>query len=92
MLNPNLAKRLAEKHSGFLREDIDHITDVILEAIATALERGARVELRGFGSFGVKQRRARSAWNPKTGEIVAVNGKRVPYFKTSKQMRELLNK
>ena len=50
-----------------------------------------RVELRGFGAFSTRQRDARVGRNPRTGESVSVNAKRVPYFKPGKEMRERLN-
>ena len=61
-------------------------------ATADALARGDRVELRGFGAFSVKRRGARTGRNPRTGEQVPVEEKRVPYFKTGKDLRERLNK
>ena len=56
-----------------------------------ALKRGDRVELRGFGAFSVKERDARQGRNPRTGDAVAVQAKRVPFFKTGKELRERLN-
>ena len=63
----------------------------MFDEIADALAEGNRVELRGFGAFSVKGRSARSGRNPRTGEAVAVDAKRVPYFKTGKELRERLN-
>ena len=91
MLKSSLAKRVAERHSGFFQADIDRITNAIIEEIAAALGRGGRVELRGFGTFRVKQRQARAARNPKTGKPVAVNRKSVPYFKASAGLLARLN-
>ena len=59
--------------------------------ITTALARGERVELRGFGAFTVKRRDARTGRNPRTGEAVQVDQKKVPFFKTGKLLRERLN-
>ena len=59
----------------------------IFDEIASALARGDRVELRGFGAFSVKQRESRIGRNPRTGEAVIVSAKRVPSFKTGKQLR-----
>ena len=61
------------------------------EEISSALAKGERVELRGFGAFSVKERKARIGRNPRTGEPVEVNEKFIPYFKTGKQLRERLN-
>ena len=64
---------------------------IVSDEIAATLTRGGRVELRGFGAFSVKQRNARVGRNPRTGEAVSVAAKRLPYFKTGKQLREKLN-
>jgi len=61
------------------------------EGFKEALARGEKVELRGFGNFRLKTRQARKARNPKTGETVDVPEKRVVYFRTGKELRELLN-
>ena len=71
--------------------DIERIVTIIFDEIATALARGDRVELRGFGAFSVTRRGARQGRNPRTGEQVAVTEKAVPFFKTGKQLRDRLN-
>ena len=63
----------------------------IFNSITEQLSKGGRVELRGFGAFSTRQRDARVGRNPRTGESVSVNAKRVPYFKPGKEMRERLN-
>jgi integration host factor subunit beta len=63
----------------------------IFDEITTALGRGDRVELRGFGAFSVKKRDSRVGRNPRTGSAVQVAEKAVPFFKTGKQLRERLN-
>jgi integration host factor subunit beta len=63
----------------------------VLDEIAKALAAGDRVELRGFGAFSVKVRPARVGRNPRTGEAVEVDEKRVPFFRTGKELRERLN-
>jgi len=62
-----------------------------LDEIVGALARRDRVELRGFGAFSVRYRRARTGRSPRTGAYVIVDQKSVPYFKTGKEMRERLN-
>jgi len=62
--------------------------NTVLEEIAAALERGDRVELRGFGAFSVRHRPPREGRNPRTGEQVSVKEKHVPFFKTGKELRE----
>ena len=73
------------------QRDAERMVDTVLEEISAALERGDRVELRGFGAFSVKRRDARVGRNPRTGEMVNVEAKHVPYFKTGKELRERLN-
>ena len=68
------------------------IVETILGSIVRALQRGERVELRGFGSFGTRHRGAHTGRNPKTGARVEVQPKKVPFFKSSKEVRELLQK
>ncbi|MFN7709763.1 MAG: integration host factor subunit beta [Holosporales bacterium] len=80
-LNPNLPVHQAEKSVA-----------VLLDEITSALARGNRVELRGFGIFTTRQRKARTARNPRTGSSVSVEAKSVPFFKAGKQLRERLNK
>ena len=63
----------------------------MLEEIIGAMKDGNRVELRGFGAFSVKSRNARMGRNPRTGSAVEVIAKRVPFFKTGKELRERLN-
>ena len=62
--------------------------DAVFESIAHSLEGGRRIELRGFGSFGLKKRRAKDGRNPKSGELVAIEAKRVMFFKTGAAMRK----
>ena len=69
---------------------VDH-SGVFVVSDAT-VARGDRVELRGFGAFSVKERPARTGRNPRTGAPVSVDAKRVPFFKTGKELREQLNK
>ena len=70
------------------RTDAEAAVDTVFECIAGSLEAGRRVELRGFGSFGLKERHGREGRNPKTGEKVAVEAKRVLFFKTGKALWE----
>ena len=65
--------------------------NTVFEQIIEALARGDRVELRGFGAFSVKSRDARVGRNPRTGEAVEVEDKKVPFFKTGKLLRDRLN-
>lgn len=91
MLRSELITRLAEENSQLKLRDVEKIVDVIFEEITLALERGDRVELRGFGAFSVRKRDARTGRNPRTGAPVTVEPKHVPFFKAGKELRSRLN-
>jgi integration host factor subunit beta len=73
------------------RRDGEIIVETLFESITGALKSNDKVEVRGFGSFRTRQRKPRIGRNPKTGESVSVPAKRVPYFKPSKELRDLVN-
>jgi integration host factor subunit beta len=73
------------------RRDGEVIVETLFDSIIDALKSNDKVEVRGFGSFRSRQRKPRTGRNPKTGESVAVPAKRVPYFKPSKELRDLVN-
>jgi integration host factor subunit beta len=91
MTKSELIARLAELNPHLYQRDVERIVTTIFDEIATALARGDRVELRGFGAFSVKRRDARLGRNPRTGQSVDVSEKAVPFFKTGKLLRERLN-
>ena len=91
MTKSELIARLGADYPELLQRDVERIVLTIFEEITSALARGDRVELRGFGAFSVKARGARVGRNPRTGEAVNVAEKYIPYFKTGKQLRERLN-
>ncbi len=91
MTKSELILRLAERSSDLTHRDVERIVSTVFDEITAALARGDRVELRGFGAFSVKKRRARIGRNPRTGQSVHVAEKYVPFFKTGKQLRERLN-
>lgn len=74
------------------RRDSEVIVETLFEAIVQALKAGDKVEVRGFGSFRTRERNSRTGRNPKTGVSVAVPAKTVPFFKSSKELRELLGR
>jgi integration host factor subunit beta len=90
MIKSELVQRLAEAYPYLYQRDVEAIVTAIFDEIAAALTRGDRVELRGFGAFSVRRRQARVGRNPRTGESVEVAEKRVPFFKTGKQLRDRL--
>ena len=91
MTKSELIARIAEKNPHLFHRDVERIISTIFDEISTALAAGNRVELRGFGAFSVKRRGARTGRNPRTGASVDVHEKRIPYFKTGKELRERLN-
>ena len=91
MTRSQLVAKLAEHNPHLYHRDVERIVTVIFEEISAVLARGDRVELRGFGSFSLKQRSARIGRNPRTGAAVAVGAKILPHFKTGKGLRSLLN-
>src|SRR6185503_790694 len=76
---------LTKKHSEL-------IVETVFKSIIDALQRGEKIELRGFGSFRLRQREPRKGRNPKTGDKVDVPPKRVPYFKPGKELKDLINR
>ena len=91
MTKSELIAYITEQNPHLYQRDVERIVTTIFDEISSALSRGDRVELRGFGAFSVKKRSARIGRNPRTGAAVSVPEKRVPYFKTGKQLRNMLN-
>ncbi|HIF60488.1 MAG TPA: integration host factor subunit beta [Rhodospirillales bacterium] len=91
MTKSELITYVTEQNPHLYQRDVERIITTIFDEISSALSRGDRVELRGFGAFSIKQRNARIGRNPRTGVTVQVPAKRVPYFKTGKQLRNMLN-
>ena len=91
MIKSELVARLAERYPHLYHRDVERIVSTVLDEVAKALANGDRVELRGFGAFSVKVRPSRQGRNPRTGEPVSVDEKRVPFFRTGKELREKLN-
>ncbi len=88
MTRSDLIAALASRFPNLMAKDADIAVKEILDAIGQALVNGDRVEIRGFGSFSLNFRPARTGRNPKSGETVLVAPKRVPHFKAGKEMRE----
>ena len=88
MTRSELIVALTSRFPSLVAKDAEIAVKAILEAIGGALARGDRVEIRGFGSFGLNYRPPRTGRNPKSGELVNVSGRYVPHFKAGKEMRE----
>lgn len=87
-----LIEKISEKLDGLSKKQTEVIVETIFESIKEALAKGGKVEIRGFGNFRLRSRKARKARNPKTGEAVDVPPKKVPYFKVGKELREMVNR
>lgn len=92
MTKRDLIDEIVRLYPSYSGRDAEVIVNAVFEAMTEALSAGERIEIRGFGSFVVKQRRAREGRNPKTGEIVAVAAKRVPFFKVGKELKQRVDK
>jgi|SRR6516165_1218820 len=92
MLKSELIKRISSQNPHLYDREIEKVVNAIFGEMVEALRRGDRVELRGFGAFSVKLRGAHQGRNPRTGAVVPVAKKAVPFFKTGKEMRARLNR
>jgi len=91
MIKSELVARIAAQNPHLYNRDVQKVVGAILNQIVSAMTQGNRVELRGFGAFSVRNRRARTGRNPRTGSVVQVAEKAVPYFKPGKEMVRRLN-
>jgi integration host factor subunit beta len=91
MTKADLVERVA-KDAELTKKDAEQLVEIVFDSIIASLNEGQKIELRGFGSFRVRQRNARSGRNPKTGDPVEIPAKRVAYFKPGKELKELINK
>ena len=88
MTKSELIARLAQRFSQLVAKDTEYAVKMVLDAMTQALVSGSRIEIRGFGSFGLNYRPPRVGRNPKSGERVQVPEKFVPHFKAGKELRE----
>jgi len=91
MIRSELVQALVDENPGLSVREVEKIVSVFFDEIVGRLQADGRVELRGFGAFSTRARDARTGRNPRTGETVSVEAKRVPYFKPGKEMRVRLN-
>jgi len=92
MVKSELINRIAEKQPSLLLKDVELGVNHIIECMSDALSQGERIEIRGFGSFSVREYEGYSGRNPKTGEKVEVKPKKLPFFKPGKDLAERVNK
>jgi integration host factor beta subunit len=86
-----LVATISEKRNDLSKKDIEQVVNTIFKSMKDALIRGERIEIRGFGSFTVKDRDARIGRNPKIGTPVDIPAKRIPFFTVGKELRERVN-
>ncbi len=91
MTKSELIERIADHQEQLSVKDIELAIKSILEYMSQILASGERIEVRGFGSFSLHYREPRVGRNPKTGELVQLEGKYVPHFKPGKEMRDRVN-
>jgi integration host factor subunit beta len=91
MTKAELIDKISEKKLSLTRKQVEVVVNTVLDGIKDALSRDDKVEIRGFGSFRIRHRRAKEGRNPKTGEAVSVPPKKVPFFKAGKEMREMVD-
>lgn len=91
MTKSGLIESLAAQLPHLAQRDLEVVVNTMFDAMTEALAVGRRIEIRGFGSFSVRSRRARQGRNPKTGELINVPAKRVPFFTVGHELKERVN-
>ena len=91
MTKADLVEKVATE-AEMTKKDAEQLVEIIFESIIQSLNKGEKIELRGFGSFRVRERNARQGRNPKTGAAVDIPAKRVAYFKPGKELKDIINK
>ncbi|MBX3296670.1 MAG: HU family DNA-binding protein [Acidobacteria bacterium] len=90
MTKADLVERVAVE-AELTKKDAEQLVEIVLDSIIHSLNEGEKIELRGFGSFRIRERNSRKGRNPKTGAAVDIPAKRVAYFKPGKELKELIN-
>ncbi len=91
MTKRGIIEELLARHRKCTYRESETIVNVMFDEMAKALASGERIEIRGFGSFGVKKRLAREGRNPKTGAAVKIEAKRIPFFRAGKELKLEVN-
>jgi integration host factor beta subunit len=91
MTKNDLIKKLQEELKAYSLKDVTYVVNIIFDSMIDAIKRGERIELRGFGSFEVRERKPRMGRNPKSGVQVKLDERKVPFFKTGKELRIMVN-
>ena len=90
MTKSQLIEAVHKKDTGLTKVQVGQVVDAMIEAMTRAVAQDGKVEIRGFGSFAVRQKEARKARNPRTGETVEVPAKRVPHFRPGKELKAMV--
>jgi integration host factor subunit beta len=88
MTKSELVERLCRAEGSLSRHQAESLVNGIFDSMVQALQDGEKIEVRGLGSFTIRERKAREARNPKTGDTVEISAKKIPFFKTGKGLRE----
>jgi integration host factor subunit beta len=91
MTKSDLVEKIAKQATNLTKKQTEMVLETVFETIKESLGEGEKVEIRGFGNFRIRQRNARKARNPRTGVVVNVLPKKVPYFKVGKELKELVD-
>lgn len=91
MTKSELIDKVLQNHNILNQKSSEFLVNTVFSSIEEALIAGDKVEIRGFGSFTIRERSGREARNPKTGELVTITSKRTPFFKTGKELKERVN-
>jgi integration host factor beta subunit len=91
MTKNDLIKKLQENLKSYPLQDVTYAVNIIFDSMIDAIKRGERIELRGFGSFVVRERKPRMGRNPKSGAEVKLEERKVPFFKTGKELRLMVD-
>jgi integration host factor subunit beta len=91
MTKKELIKRVQEKIEFYPYKDISYAVHLVFEAMIGALQRNERIEIRGFGNITVRRRGPILGRNPKTSDIVHVPGRKIPFFKMGKELKDMIN-
>jgi len=92
MTKKELIKRVQEKIEDYPAKDVSYAVQVVFDAMTGALKRNERIDLRGFGNFTIRRRRAIIGRNPKTADLVHVPRRKIPFFKVGKELKDMINK
>jgi integration host factor subunit beta len=88
MTKSELIEKLNGAEGSMSRQQAESVVNVIFDSMAQSLQDGEKIEIRGLGSFTIRERNSRVARNPKTGDAVEITAKKIPFFKTGKELRE----